>query len=63
MPVMIHPDLPGQPITVRERAVAEWLKSGWLIDEPEPVATQPVEPVEAEPDVSPDADPDHGAAE
>ncbi|REE62123.1 hypothetical protein BX257_4736 [Streptomyces sp. 3212.3] len=38
--IMLHPDLPEQPIEVDERAVAHYQSSGWEIDTRPPL-TQP----------------------
>lgn len=36
---MTHPDLPDQPITVRQDAVAHYQASGWELAEQTPPAT------------------------
>ena len=38
---MTHPDLPDQPITVREQAVAHYQASGWQVDKSTPTKRKP----------------------
>lgn len=56
---MEHPDLPGQPINVPERAVPHYAASGWAeAPEPEPAPrktpTAPAAAEDADPEPAPD---------
>lgn len=46
---LVHPDLPGQPIEVTERAAGIHATSGWIPAEQEPEAPEPVAPPASEP--------------
>lgn len=36
-----HPDLPGQPITIRDNQVGWYLQSGWVPRDPQPAEPEP----------------------
>ncbi|WP_405994961.1 hypothetical protein [Streptomyces sp. NBC_00986] len=38
---MTHPDLPEQPITVREQAIGHYQAAGWQVDEGTPTKRRP----------------------